>query len=120
MTENKANFKFNVTGKKRKELVSLIANFVGTTAKYQGAPSFAYEVDCFTIDKNGTLIFEDRADSEVIERLIEMLCDNGFVAEKSEDEQIVSESQEDSLGLFIDIPPITCVIFFFISLSLTA
>ena len=42
---------YNVTGTKRKELVQLIANFTGCSAKYQGAPTFAYEVDYFTIDK---------------------------------------------------------------------
>ena len=73
--------KYNVTGAKRKELVELIANFTGCNAVYKGAPSFAYEVDYFTIDKNGTLSFDDRADSEVIERLLEMLYDNSFEAE---------------------------------------
>ena len=63
--------KYNVKGAKRKELVSLIANFTGCDAKYKGAPTFAYEVDYFTIDKNGTLSFDDSADSEVIERLLE-------------------------------------------------
>lgn len=72
---------YNVTGSKRKELVSLIANFTGCDAHYKGAPSFAYEVDYFTIDRNGAVSFDDRADSEVIERLIEMLYDNSFVAE---------------------------------------
>jgi len=73
--------KYNVTGSRRKELVLTIANWTGCEAKYLGAPTFAYEVDYFTIDKNGTLIFDDRADSEVIERLLEMLYDNGFEAE---------------------------------------
>ena len=73
--------KYNLTGAKRKELVELIANFTGCNAVYKGAPSFAYEVDYFTIDKNGTLSFDDRADSEVIERLLEMLYDNSFEAE---------------------------------------
>lgn len=72
---------YNVTGAKRKELVSLIANFTGCKARYKGVPSCAYEVDYFTVDKNGCVEFDDRADSEVIERLIEMLHDNSFVAE---------------------------------------
>ena len=45
----------------------LIANFTGCEIKYNGAPTFAYEVDYFTIDKSGALSFDDRADSEVIE-----------------------------------------------------
>lgn len=99
MTVNYAKFDFNVTGAKRKELVSLISRFTGCDAKYKGAPSFAYEVDYFTIDKNGTLIFDDRADSEVIERLFEMLYDNGFTAENDE-----AESQTEETGLTVEIP----------------
>lgn len=73
--------KYNVAGAKRKELVQLISRFTGCEIKYKGAPTFAYEVDYFTIDKNGAVSFDDRADSEVIERLTEMLYDNGFEAE---------------------------------------
>ncbi len=96
--------KYNVTGAKRKELVSLIANFTGCDAKYKGAPTFAYEVDYFTIDKNGTLSFDDRADSEVIERLIEMLYDNSFVAENDETEDL--EFEGVSIGFTADEIPI--------------
>ena len=99
MTATNAKFDFNVTGAKRKELVTLISRFTGCDAEYKGAPSFAYEVDYFTVDKNGTLIFDDRADSEVIERLLEMLYDNGFTAENDE-----AEPQTEEIGLIIDIP----------------
>ena len=96
--------KYNVTGAKRKELVLLIANFTGCDAKYKGAPTFAYEVDYFTIDKNGTLLFDDRADSEVIERLLEMLYDNSFVAENDETEDLKFEGV--SIGFTADEIPI--------------
>ena len=99
MTVTNAKLNFNVTGAKRKELVTLISRFTGCDAEYKGAPSFAYEVDYFTVDKNGTLIFDDRADSEVIERLLEMLYDNGFTAENDE-----AEPQTEEIGLIIDIP----------------
>lgn len=88
---------YNVTGAKRKELVNLIANFTGCDAHYKGAPSFAYDVDYFTIDRNGTVSFDDRADSEVIERLLQMLYDNSFVAEPT-------EKQDEPTGITIQIP----------------
>ena len=93
--------KYNVTGAKRKELVLTIASWLGCEAKYKGAPSFAYEVDYFTIDKEGTLIFDDRADSEVIERLLEMLYDNGFEAESlpKADEEETSEVEITGLAI---------------------
>lgn len=75
--------KFNVPGKKRKEMVQEIANWLGCEIKYLGAPSFAYEVENFTVDKNGNLIFDDTADSEVIERLLEHLYDEGFESDIS-------------------------------------
>lgn len=94
---------YNVTGPKRKELVNLISNFTGCDAHYKGAPSFAYEVDYFTIDRNGAVSFDDRADSEVIERLIEMLYDNSFIAEPAE-EQNEPVSDTEPTGLTISVP----------------
>lgn len=99
--------KYNVTGTKRKELVQLISNFTGCEAKYKGAPTFAYEVDYFTIDKSGALSFDDRADSEVIERLLEMLYDNGFEAEalpEADESTESTEQQTDGAGLIVTIP----------------
>ncbi len=90
---------YNVQGPKRKELVQLIANFTGCSPKYKGAPSFAYEVDYFTIDKNGSVSFDDSADSEVIERLLEMLYDNSFVAESQETEEDSGEGYNFSVSV---------------------
>jgi len=96
--------KYNVTGARRKELVLTIANWTGCEAKYLGAPTFAYEVDYFTIDKNGTLIFDDRADSEVIERLLEMLYDNGFETEELPKAEEEETTEVEITGLAIDVP----------------
>ena len=93
--------KYNVTGTKRKELVQLIANFTGCESKYKGAPSFAYDVDYFTIDKDGALSFDDRADSEVIERLLEMLYDNGFESEALPE---ADEPSTETTGLCVSMP----------------
>ena len=92
--------KYNVPGAKRKELVLTIAKWLGSEVKYLGAPSFAYEVDYFHIDKNGALSFDDRADSEVIERLLEMLYDNGFEAEGLPE----TDNEPETIGLCISMP----------------
>lgn len=90
--------KYNVTGADRKRLVNLIAEITGCDAKYLGAPTFAYEVDCFTIDKNGSVTFDDRADSEEIEQIIERLYEEGFTAENAEpDESRICISMPKSL-----------------------
>lgn len=83
--------KYNCTGADRKSLVDAIANITGAEAKYLGAPSFAYQVDYFTIDRNGAVTFDDRADSEEIENLIERLADMGFVAQISGAEREAEE-----------------------------
>lgn len=93
--------KYNVTGTKRKELVQLISNFTGCDIKYNGAPTFAYEVDYFTIDKSGALSFDDKADSEVIERLLEMLYDNGFESEALPE---ADEPSTETTGLCVSMP----------------
>ena len=63
----------NVTGDERKRLVKAITTYTQTDAKYLGAPTFAYQVDYFTIDRNGVVSFDDRDDSEEIEGLIDVL-----------------------------------------------
>lgn len=93
--------KYNVTGAKRKEMVQLISNFTGCDIKYNGAPTFAYEVDYFTIDKSGALSFDDKADSEVIERLLEMLYDNGFESEALPE---ADEPSTETTGLCVSMP----------------
>ena len=72
--------KFNVPGKKRKELAQSIADWLGEEVMYMGAPSFAYHIDNQIIDRNGTLSLI-RLDDDVIERLLEHLYDEGFESE---------------------------------------
>ena len=74
---------FHVNGAERKRLVQTISDWLGVPAKYCGAPTFNYEVDYFTIDRNGSLSFDDCADSEVIERILQHLYDEGFDIDQS-------------------------------------
>lgn len=90
--------KYHVTGADRKHLVNIIAEITGCDAKYLGAPTFAYEADCFTIDKNGSVFFDDRADSEEIGQIIERLYEAGFTAENAKpDESRICISMPKSL-----------------------
>ena len=74
---------FHVNGAERKRLVQTISDWLGIPAKYCGAPTFNYELDYFTIDRNGSLSFDNRADNEVIERLLEHLYNEGFDIDQS-------------------------------------
>lgn len=75
---------YNVPSKKRKELAQAIGTWLEVDVKYLGAPTFAYEIDYFTLDRNGNLTFDGRADSEVIEQLLEHLYDENFESDISE------------------------------------
>lgn len=85
---------YNVTGDERKRLVKAIATYSQTDAKYLGAPTFAYVVDYFHIDRNGVVSFDDHADSEEIEGLIDALVEQGFVAQVSDRGIPTAESEE--------------------------
>lgn len=74
---------YNCTGNERKRLAKAISEITGAPAQYLYAPSFAYQVDYFTIHRNGSVSFDDRADSEEIENLIEQLAAQGFTAESA-------------------------------------
>ena len=63
---------YNITGDRRKALVEAIANYTGDKAIYQNAPTFAYHIGHFAVDKNGTLT------GPIGHSLIRWLADEGF------------------------------------------
>lgn len=98
--------RYNLTGADRKRLVTAISEITGAPAKYLGAPSFAYQVDYFTIGRNGSVSFGDRADSEEIKNLIDTLGSQGFTAELKVDETFgpVEPATAEADGLCISMP----------------
>lgn len=85
--------KYDLTGKKRKDMVQIISKAADYDTKYLGAPSFAYEIGDFTVTKDGTLEFSDRTDSEIVENVIEALREAGFEAEAAEGEPTADETE---------------------------
>ena len=55
---------FNVSGDARKKMVKAIEKELGMKAKYLGVPSCAYQIDIFTVEKDGTLSWEDLNDAD--------------------------------------------------------
>lgn len=47
--------RFGVTGIPRKELVIAVSEYTGAEPQYKAAPSFAYEIGAYTVDRDGTL-----------------------------------------------------------------
>lgn len=87
----------------RKALVKAISEFTGAKAVYMKTPTYAYQIDCFTVTREGNLEFDDMADSEEIENLIEALAQQGFVAECSEYDQPMPDIEVEEVPG--DCPP---------------
>lgn len=77
--------RYNVTGTERKRLVQTIGQFLEVKPKYLGMPSMAYEIDLYTVNRDGTLSFSDRTDSEEVEGLLEAITAAGFDFEPAKD-----------------------------------
>ena len=102
---------YNVTGAQRKELVRVIADTTGAKAEYMKMPTCNYQIDYFTVTKNGALEFDDVADSEEVEKVLEAIADAGFEPEapESEAEEESEEADEtaqeaEETGLTVEIP----------------
>ena len=108
---------FYRTGAERKALVTAIGEILEVRPQYKGMPSAAYEIGYFTVTKEGTLEFDDRADSGEVENLLEQLADRGIVAAPAEMAQAwlnarteelskasENEPQEANVGLTVEIP----------------
>ncbi len=77
---------YNLTGAARKALVQTISEILGKPAVYQGAPTFAYAIDFYSVDKNGTLIYPDDADMVAVRRLINSLSERGYQSTEALDD----------------------------------
>lgn len=85
---------FNLMETERKELVKAISEITGIEPVYRYAPTFAYEIGCFTVTKDGALEFDDKIAKEEIERLLKQLESKGFTFEE----------QDSSIELTVEIP----------------
>lgn len=63
-------YHYNLTGAERKALVEAISMILGITAVYQKAPTFAYQIGVYTVDKTGALLFPEDADPEEVQMLL--------------------------------------------------
>jgi hypothetical protein len=73
--------KFNRTGTERKQLVGAISEILNQPIQYLGAPTFAYEVGGYHIDKEGTITWDERTDSATMRVLLTQLSERGYEAD---------------------------------------
>ena len=48
--------RYNVSGERRKELITAMADLLEAKLRYNGAPSFSYTVGDYLVDKQGTVV----------------------------------------------------------------
>ena len=65
---------YNVTGVRRKQLVTAVGDFIGAKPEYLRAPTYAFAVGSYNIDREGTLTGPENP------ALIESLKEQGFIA----------------------------------------
>jgi len=90
---------YNVTGDRRKALVRAIGEVVGCEPVYQGAPSFAFAIGNYIVDRAGTLSWPEDTHNEESVRLVAALKERGYEAEVPEEALI-----EECHGLIIEVP----------------
>ena len=88
---------FNATGAERKELVGVISKVIRMKPVYKFMPTCAFVIDNITVEKDGTMVWDERTDQDTIEAVIIALAAAGFNPEKEE-----AEAEES--GLTIEIP----------------
>ena len=88
---------FNVSADSKKRLVKLISSHLGLQSKYLGVPSCAYRIGSYTVNKDGSLSWDE--DDERTTGLLEALKAEGFSAteddEETEEEVLVEEEMEE-------------------------
>ncbi len=84
--------KYNVTGNERKSLVGAISTALDAPTNYLGAPTFAYEVGGYRIDKAGLLTGPDNLDLE------DSLHQAGFDADGDSRKYDEADTYESGLG----------------------
>ena len=92
-------FNYNVTGERRKALVTTISEVLGMKAVYKGMPTAAYAIDNLTVTKEGTLIADERTDEATLNKVLATLADAGFTTEAPD-----GADAEEPTGLVISMP----------------
>lgn len=92
-------FNYNVTGERRKALVTTISEVLGMKAVYKGMPTAAYAIDNLTVTKEGTLIADERTDEATLNKVLAALADAGFTTETPD-----AADAEEPTGLVISMP----------------
>ena len=80
----KKNYK--VTGSDRKAMALVIGQTIGVEPVYMKVPTCAYAIGDITVDKEGSMIWDEHTDKATIQKISKALAAAGFTAEHSQQE----------------------------------
>lgn len=86
-------YNYNLEGAQRKAFVSAVGEILGEPAVYQRAPSFSYQIGCYSVSKTGVLSCSDETDAERLDELVRELEGRGYttVADNEPDAMVAAE-----------------------------
>lgn len=61
---------FNTDATNRKEVVKAIAEYLGEASRYMGPPSFAYQIGCMVVDRNGKVTTDNEELGEEVQKML--------------------------------------------------
>ncbi|WP_251390971.1 hypothetical protein [Mediterraneibacter agrestimuris] len=88
-------YNYNLHSGDRKPLIAAMSQILGLQAVYRGAPSFAYTVGDYNVDRNGVLTYNSNIHPDFAAVLVNDLQERGFVAEKVAVDNMAEESATD-------------------------
>lgn len=91
---------YNVTRDERKALVGIISEVIGTKPVYMRMPTCAYVIEGITVEKDGTMVWDERTVEATIEAVKAALQDAGYTAA----EDTMPEAASDEYGLVVQMP----------------
>ena len=94
-----ANIICNVTGNERKKLAQALSKILLFDLSYAGAPTFAYKVGEYTVDKEGTIVCPSFVEKEIVRQIADNLVNEGFtpeIIETTEDETVLEEHTSEA------------------------
>lgn len=101
---------YNVTGERRKALVAVMRDALQDTTRYLGAPSFAFQVGAYTVDRNGTVICPEGCDAAEVDMLIRELERDGFVGERVGKPATQQNESADAVAVAESTAPLTTAV----------
>ena len=89
--------RYNVTGEERKRLAYELGKITLWEPVYAKAPTFAYQVGNYTVDKTGAVICPSGITKDVLNRFVALLKEEGFVPESIEGDALTISIPKDTV-----------------------